>query len=144
LKVGNITIKPVDQIVTKWANRAGGAGQDYVTGVQNPRRPQAETAAAAASTYAAGVQGAITNGTFAKNVLAAKDKYMRNAVNKGAARYPDGIQKGQSDFQTGIQPVLTTLSNLTLSPRLPKGDPANITNRVAPVCAALRKLKTGK
>lgn len=141
--MGNIAIKPIDQIVKKWNNRAGAAGQDYVLGVQNPRRPQAQTAAAAAETYGVGVQRAITAGTFAKNVLAAADKYMRNAVGKGASRYPDGINKGQADFQTGITPVITTLSNLTLAPRLPKGDPGNITNRVAPVCAALRALKTG-
>ena len=42
--MGNITIKPISQIVTKWQNRAGGAGADYTTGVQNPRRPQAATA----------------------------------------------------------------------------------------------------
>lgn len=143
IQVGNITIKPIDQIVNKWANRAGAAGQDYVIGVQNPRRPQAASAAAAAQTWATGVQQAVTHGTFAKNVVAAADKYMRNATGKGAARYPDGVSKGKPDFQEGITPVIAVLSNLNLSPRLPKGDPGNITNRVAPVCAALRAMKTG-
>jgi len=142
--MGNITIKPISQIVTKWQNRAGGAGADYTTGVQNPRRPQAATAAAAQQTWATGVQQAMTNGTFAKNVLAGADKYMRNATGKGAQRYPAGITAGVGDFQNGITPVINTLSNLTLAPRLPKGDPGNITNRVAPVCAALRALKVGK
>jgi hypothetical protein len=142
--MGNITIKPIDQIVKKWANRAGAAGADYSTGVQNPRRPQAQTAAAAATTWATGVQQAVANGTFAKNVLAAANKYMTNALGKGAARYPSGITAGTADFSNGITPVINVLSNLTLPPRLPKGDPGNITNRVAPVCAALRMLKTGK
>lgn len=142
--MGNITIKPINVIVSKWQNRAGAAGADYTTGVQNPRRPQAATAAAAAQTWATGVQQAVTNGTFAKNVMAAQDKYIRNATGKGAQRYPTGISAGVSDFQNAITPVINTLSNLNLPPRLPKGDPGNIVNRVAPVCAALRALKTGK
>jgi hypothetical protein len=139
--MGNITIKSIDQIVKKWANRAGAAGADYTTGIQNPRRPQAQTAAAAAQTWATGVQQAVTAGTFAKNVLAAAQKYITNALGKGAQRYPSGISAGTADFQTGIAPVISVLSSITLPPRLPKGDPANVTNRVAPICAALRAMK---
>jgi hypothetical protein len=142
--VGNITVKPIDQVVAKWKARAGGASQDLVLGIQHPRRPQAETAAAAATTWAAGVQQAISAGTFAKKVLAGHEKYLRNATGKGAARYTDGVAKGVTDFQAGISPVLSVLSGLTLDPRLPRGDPGNVSRRCAPVCAALRAMKVGK
>lgn len=141
--MATIQIKPIDQIVKKWQTRAGGAGADYVSGVQNPRRPQAQTAAAAAQSWATGVQQAVTNGTYAKNVVAASDKYMRNATGKGAQRYPSGITAAAPDFQTGLTPYLSVLSNLQLPPRLPRGDPGN-NARSAAVAAALRAAKLAK
>lgn len=141
--MATIQIKPIDQIVKKWQMRAGAAGSDYVTGIQNPRRPQASSAAAAAQSWATGVQQAVANGTYAKNVVAASDKYLRNATGKGAQRYPTGITAAAGDFQSGLTPYLTVLSNLQLPPRLPKGDPGNI-QRVAAVGAALRAAKVSK
>lgn len=138
-----IQIKPIDQIVKKWQTRAGAAGADYTYGIQNPRRPQAQTAAASAQSWATGVQQAVANGTYAKNVLAASDKYVRNATGKGAQRYPTGITAATSDFQNGLAPYLTILSNLQLPARLPKGDPGNL-QRVAAVIQALRAAKLAK
>jgi hypothetical protein len=138
--VASIQIKSPDVIAKKWTTRAGAAGADYLAGVQNPRRPQAQTAAAAATSWAAGVQSAVTNGTFAKRVLASSDKYMRNATGKGAQRYPGGVQAATGDYQTNITPFLNVLSNLNLPPRAPKGDPSNL-QRVSAVDTALRALK---
>lgn len=139
----SIQIKSADQIAKKWVTRAGAAGADYVAGIQNPRRPQAQTAAAAAQSWAAGVQQAVQAGTFAKGVLAGADKYLRNATGKGATRYPTGISAASGDFQAGLQPFLDVLSNLNLPPRAPKGDPSNL-QRVAAVDTALRAKKLSK
>lgn len=117
--------KSTDVVVKKWQTRAGGAGNDYATGVQNPKRSQGEAAAAAAQTWAAGVQQAVTNNTFAKNVKAAQDKYIRNATGKGAARYPQGITAAVPDFSTKIDKVLAVLNTVDVPARMPKGDPAN-------------------
>jgi hypothetical protein len=136
----NIVIKPIDQIVKKWQARASAAGADYSAGVQNPRRPQAASAAAAAPSWAAGVQQAVANNTFAKRVLAAQDKYTRNSAGKGAARYPTGITAAAADMSAGLQPYLDVLANIQLPARLPKGDPGNV-QRVATVDAALRAKK---
>lgn len=141
--MASIQIKSADVIAKKWSNRAGAAGADYVSGIQNPRRPQASTAAAAAQSWAAGVQQAVQNGSFAKGVLAGSDKYLRNAIGKGASRYPTGVSAGVSDFQNGLQPYLDVLSNLNLPPRAPKGDPSNL-QRVAAVDTALRAKKLSK
>jgi len=86
------------------------------------------------------VQQAVSNNTFAKRVLAAQDKYTRNAVAKGAQRYRPGVDAAVSDMTSGLQPYLDVLANLNLPPRLPKGDPSNI-QRVAAVDAALRAKK---
>lgn len=120
-----IKTKSTDTVVKKWQTRAGGAGSEYATGVQNPKRDQAQAAAASAQTWATGVQQAVTNGTFAKNVLAAKDKYVRNATGKGAARYPQGIVAAVPDFTNKIDKVLSVLNSIDVPARMPKGDPAN-------------------
>ncbi len=120
-----IKTKPADIVVKKWQARAGGAGNDYATGVANPKRDQAAAAAAAAQTWATGVQQAVTNGTFAKNVLAAKDKYVRNATGKGAQRYPGGITAAVPDFSNKIDKVLSVLNTIDVPSRMPKGDPGN-------------------
>ncbi len=137
-----IRLKPIDRIVAKFVSRASGAGADYKEGVQQPRRDQAEAAAAAAQIWADGVQQAITAGRFAKGVRAAgTEKYTRKASTIGAQRYPQGVQAAQADFQAGVTPFLETIAALTLPERFPKGDPRN-NARVSAVTEALRKKAT--
>lgn len=136
-----INIKPLATIVTKYVQRASGAGQAYTDGINNPKRDWAASTAASATSWAAGVQGAITDGRFVSGVNNAGDaKWATKATTVGATRYPGGITAGQGAYQAGIQPFLQALSTLTLPPRGPKGDPANI-NRVTAVNTALRNLK---
>lgn len=136
-----MNIKTADVIAKKYATRGGAAGQDYTNGVQNPRQPWAASTVAAATTYAAGVQQSIANGSFVKGVNAAGDaKWSRKATTVGAQRYGPGVQAAQTDYSAGIAPYLQVLSSLTLPPRGPKGDPGNI-QRVATIAQALRSKK---
>lgn len=136
-------VKSADAVATKWAARAGAAGGDYTTGVQNTQKDWAADTAAAAGAWGAGVQAAVGNGSFAKGVNAAGTaKWKAKATSVGAARYPQGVAAAKPFYQTGIGPVLQTLQSITLPPRGPKGDPGNL-NRVAVIDTALRKLKTG-
>jgi hypothetical protein len=136
-------VKDAATVAAKWAARAGAAGQDYAKGVTNTQKDWATDTAAAAPAWAAGVQAAAGNGSFAKGVNAAGTaKWKNKAANVGAARYPQGVAAASQYYQTGIGPVLQVLSGITLPARGPKGDPGNI-NRVTAVTTALRKLKTG-
>lgn len=136
-----IRIKSTDVIANKFASRGAAAGQDYTNGVQNPRRGWADATSGSSATYAAGVQQAISNGSFQKGVQAAGDeKWSRKAQTVGASRFGPGITAAKADYAKGVQPYLDTLSNITLPPRGPKGDPGNI-QRVAAVASALRAKK---
>lgn len=136
-----IRVKSGAAIADKYVARASAAGGDYNTGVQNPRRDQAEAAAAAKDSYAAGVQAAISDNRFEKGVRAAgSDKWRRKASTVGASRFPTGIQAAKGDFQNGVQPFLDTIASLELQPRFPKGDPRNF-QRVTQVATALRQKK---
>jgi hypothetical protein len=135
-----INIKPLSTIVAKYVARAGAAGQAYVDGINNPRSPWAASTVAAAATWASGVQMAVTDNRFTKGVnLAGDATWSSKAATLGAQRYPGGITAGQNKYSANIQPFLTALSNLTLPPRAPKGDPGNL-QRVAVVDSTLRQL----
>ena len=136
-----IQIKSPDVISKKYATRGAAAGADYATGVSAPRQDWAQATEAASNTWGAGVQMAISNGSFAKGVAkAGTPKWQRKAAGVGAQRYGPGVQAAQSDYAAAVAPFLDVLRNLTLPPRNPKGDPGNI-QRVAVVAAALRAKK---
>jgi hypothetical protein len=136
-------VKDAASVAAKWAQRAGAAGQAYASGVASTQKDWATDTAAAAGSWAAGVQTAAANGSFAKGVNAAGTaKWKNKASNVGAARYPQGVAAAQPYYLTGIGPVLQALAAVNLPARGPKGDPGNI-NRVTAVTTALRKLKTG-
>jgi hypothetical protein len=136
-----IQIKSADAIAKKYAARGSAAGSDYTAGVQNPRQDWNAATIAAAPNFAAGVQAAIGNGSFAKGVNAAGTaKWQRKAAGVGAQRFGPGVQAAQGDYMNGVSPYLQVLAGLSLPPRGPKGDPGNI-QRVAAVAAALRAKK---
>jgi hypothetical protein len=137
-------VKPLDAIAAKWSQRASVAGQAYTDGVKNPKNDWASSTQAAAGNWATGVQSAAADGRFAKGVAAAGDSAWQNgAINKGAARYPQGVQAAQGKFSSGFSKFAQVLTNLNLPARMPKGDPANW-QRSQAVGQALRNAKLGK
>jgi hypothetical protein len=137
-------VKPLDAIAAKWSQRASAAGQAYTDGVKNPKNDWASSTAAASSNWSAGVQAAAANDSFRKGVTAAGDSAWQNgAINKGAARYPQGVQGAQGKFASGFGKFAQVLTNLNLPPRMPKGDAGNWARSQA-VGTALRNAKLGK
>ncbi len=64
------------------------------------------------------------------------------AAEVGARRFPEGIRAAEGDWARETQPYLDTIRSITLPPRRPKGDPANL-ERTAAVAQALRRRKVG-
>jgi len=136
-----VAIKSPSAAAQKWARRAGNAGPEYEEGVRNPRKSWAKETAASVSAYNAGVQKAIQNKSFEKGVAQAGDnKWQTNAVEKGPARYSQGVQLAEVAYEQGFAPYAQALNSLTLPPRKAKGDPANL-ERVAMVAKTLHETK---
>jgi hypothetical protein len=139
-------IKALDRINAKWQRVTAAAGAEYEEGVRNPTADwKAETLKANAS-YKAGVQKSISLDSFAKGVDAAgTSKWQKNAIEKGPARFAQGVSLAVDAYSTGFAPYRQVISALTLPPRGPKGDASNI-NRVAVVAKALhdKKITGGK
>jgi hypothetical protein len=136
-----IQVKPIERITAKYISRAQSAGADYKAGVMAPRRDYVQATVAAQAVWAAAVTQAAGDGRFARGVQnKGAAKWQRKSADVGAARYGQGVAAAGPDFQAGISPFLTVISQLNLPPRGPKGDPGNF-ERSREVGVALHQAK---
>ena len=134
-------IKPMNRITETWDRRSAASTPDYEAGVKDPRKDWAEEAKEAEDNYNKGVQAAITRGAFGKGVTnAGTSKWQQAALQKGVARWSDGIRMAKDAYVRGFAPFHSVIANTTLPPRGPKGDPKNI-ERVRVMADALHKEK---
>ena len=135
------TIKPLDKIGEKWTRVASGAAVEYTEGVKNPRKDWKAETLKAASNYDSGVQRAIQNKSFEKGVnKSGTDEWQRGALEKGSARYGQGVSLAKDKYVRNFAPFHDVIANTTLPARGPKGDPKNI-ERVRVLADALHKRK---
>ena len=136
-----IKVKDAATAAQKFVQRAQAAAPDYTTGVSGAGQLWATNSAAAQTTWGDAITTAVANNQYSKGIAkAGPAKYSTAASGKGAQRYPSGVAAAGPAWLSGTQPYLTAISNLTLPPRRPKGDPANM-QRVATLTQALRTLK---
>lgn len=134
-------IKSLTKISTKWTDVTPGRVGEYTDGVQNPTGDWAKNTGEAEKRYEAGVQASISRKDFGKGVArAGNDKWQKNTLEKGPARWQQGVSLSTDAYAKGFQPYHDTINRLTLPARGPKGDPSNI-QRVAVVAAALHNTK---
>lgn len=139
-----IKVKDIGAVTQKYQTRAAAAAGDYKTGVQQAGADWQSGALAGESNFEQGVQQAIAAKRYGRGIQSAgADKYVQNAVNLGAARYPQGVQQAAPAFSKGMAPVLQRIANLTLPPKGPKRSPQN-QQRAAMVALELGKMKDGQ
>ena len=136
-------VKDAGAIAEKWARVTPGRTSEYTQGVQNPRTPWAAAARGAAARYKAGVTEAANRGSFEKGVTAAGDQaWQKGAMEKGPARFAEGVAIAQPDYAAGVAPYIDVIRSTQLPERYNRGDPRNL-KRVEAIAMALRKRKTG-
>jgi hypothetical protein len=134
-------IKSISAIAKKWADVTPNRAAEYAAGVKAPRRDWATNTLAAEGRQAQGVQTAISEGRFGKGVRkAGNEKWTRKTLEKGTARWGQGVRLAQNDYETGFRPYRDAIEALSLPERGPKGDPGNI-NRVAIIAQTLHNVK---
>lgn len=121
-----IKVKPIAESAKKLVERAQSASGEY-----------AAAAAASGDQWNTNTQAAKDNYGMAITAAGIKERFARGAAKSGAVGYVDGIiKKGKDRFSQGVslgqgkyaantEPYFSTLAGLTLSPRQPKGSPAN-------------------
>lgn len=134
-------VPDLSRVAAKWSQNAGAASPSYADGVQNPKEDWQRQTVAAAENYKLATSKAIQEGRFVKGVQrVSTDQQIQASVQKGTARYGQGIALAGPDFATGIEPVLQVIATTQLPPKKPKGDPSNI-QRVAALAAAQHAAK---
>jgi len=138
-----VVIKPLDAIVDKWVRVTPGRMEDYRKGVETTEKDWAALTAAAEETWKAGVGAAAAKGLFSKGVKEKGTAYWKTrTLEKGPARWSDGVAKGRDDYERGFSPYHSVIAAVDLPARKPAGDPANI-ERVRVIAAALHRKKVG-
>ena len=139
-----VRTKPIDIVVKKWKDRASVATDDYVYGVQNPKQDWQKATLDASKAWEDGIRAAITEKRFEGGVRAAgTEKWQRGALEKGAARFADGVTKAVDEYSAKMGEVLRVIEGVSLPPRGPRGDPKNI-ERVKAIADALHKFAIAK
>lgn len=135
--LGAIKVKSAESSAVKWSENAGRAAGTYATEAEAAAEAWARNTGQAADTYKMAVQAAGISERFRRGVAkSGAAKYARKIRDVAVERFAPGVAAAQTDYQTGAEPYLQTISGLTLSPRKPRGDPANY-RRVEEVGKAL-------
>ncbi len=136
-------IKPLDKITSTWAKRAAAARDEYLDGVQNPRKDWETETAAAKEVYESALQASFANDSFAKGVAdAGTAKWKKRATEVGPGRFSEGVRGAEPEYRAGFSRFHSRIANTTLPPRGPKGSPENI-ERVRVMAEALHNEKVG-
>jgi len=134
-------IRSAAEIAEKWARVTPGRSADYAAGIENPKKDWEAASSAAADAWADGVSQAASEGRYERGVKAAgTEKWKRKAKELGVNRWPAGVSAAKNDYEKGFAPYRDIIERITLPPRRPKGDPANI-DRVRIIAQALHEAK---
>jgi len=134
-------IKSAARSTEKWKRASQSAQPEYTTGVTETKKDWGQNTLAAGESYEQGVTAAIGDKRFQKGVSkAGTDKWRKQTLLKGPARWADGIAKSGNAYEQGFAPFRSVIEGLTLPPRGPKGSPQNLL-RVAAVANALHEAK---
>ncbi len=131
---------------SKWQQNSGGASQSYLNGAMQTTKSQSGAAIAGKANWAAGVQAAISAGSYEKGLSASGDAGWKAGVTqKGATNYGTGVSASSSlsKYTTNSGKYDTARAAAASVARGPKGSPNNIA-RVSAVVTAERAVKNGK
>jgi len=132
-----IPVKSIEASTTKWSENASRAATEFATNAE-----------AAADQWARQTAGSADNFHMAITAAGIKERFRRGVIKAGAAkfarkirdvardRFGPGVAAAKDDYKAGAEPYYSTIAALTLSPRKPRGDPANY-NRVQEIGKAL-------
>ena len=136
-----LKIKSAAEIAKKWGEVTPGRSNYYSIGAAAAGADWEAGAKAAGPTFKAAVSAGNIQQLYLGGIAkAGAAKYTRKVSDVGVGRFGSGVTAAVGDMQTGMEPMVNTISALTLPARGPRGDAGNI-NRVTAVATALHKAR---
>lgn len=138
-------VKPFSRVVDRFKKRVAVAAPDYEFGVTNPRYDWLEhfkdmIEAMVSAIMAAKDAGVIHGGAERKGTAFWKERAKR----KGKPRWEDETPKSGDYYGSQVKDFLSQIETTAIEPRKKRGDPANVSGRVAPIVKALFELSQSK
>lgn len=135
--LGAIKVKPIEASTTKWSDNASRAAVEFAENAEAAADAWARNTGASADNFHMAVTAANVKERFRRGVArAGAAKFARKIREVGRDRFGPGVAAATVDYKAGAEPYFSTIAALTLSPRKPRGDPANY-NRVQEIGKAL-------
>lgn len=102
-----MSLPTAQEVATKWAQRAGAAAQDYVSGAERTDKDPTALAIAALPRMRAQVLAAIDSGKVAAGLRrAGKAGWLDGIRSKGASNYSSGVSAAQSKVEAAFSSLL--------------------------------------
>lgn len=121
-----VNVANLSDSASKFERRAGSAGQDYETGVQNVSDSEQQQATLdAADNWEQGIQDAISEGRFQSGVQNPNKSWQEAALEVGSSRFTQGASQAGDTWQQGFSTFADTLEGLNLQPRGARGSESN-------------------
>lgn len=121
-----VQVSDLNQSASKFERRAGQAGQDYESGVEQVSDSEQQSATLEATdNWEQGVQDAISEGRFESGVRNPNKSWQTASLETGASRFTQGASQAGDTWQQGFSSFADTLEGLNLQPRGPRGSAAN-------------------
>ena len=132
-----IKVKDITTSTGKWSENAARAAAEFATNAEASADEWARATAASADNFHQAVTAAGIKERFRRGVVrAGSAKFARKIRDVARDRFGPGVAAATEDYKAGAEPYFSTIAALTLSPRKPRGDPANY-NRVQEIGKAL-------
>ena len=132
-----IKVKPIEASTTKWSDNASRAATEFAVNAEASAEEWQRNTAAASDNFHMAVTAANVKERFRRGVVkAGAAKFARKIRDVARDRFGPGVAAATSDYKAGAEPYYSTIAAITLSPRKPRGDPANY-NRVQEIGKAL-------
>ena len=121
-----IKVKEISASTTKWGENAARAATEYADNAEAAADAWAGNTQRAADTFHQAITAPNMKERFRRGVArAGAAKFARKIRDVGRDRFGPGVAAATADYSTGVEPYFATIAALTLSPRKPRGDPAN-------------------
>jgi len=121
-----IKVKEVGASTTKWSENAARAAAEFATNAEAAAELWAGNTGRAADTFHQAITAPNMKERFRRGVSrAGAAKFARKIREVGRDRFGPGVAAATLDYTSGVEPYFSTIAAITLSPRKPRGDPAN-------------------